>query len=189
MTPLINPSPVERAILYALQKHEGQLRKDSELPYIVHPVEVMKLLTHIGITDTNMLCAAVLHDVVEDTPVTDIGLRLDWGNTIADLVDALTRRETVSKTDYMESFRTAPLAVKAIKLCDRYCNARDYIRAGKYDTVRGYSAKALPLIEGVLGSETAIIARWGTKTWEYMGHMAYALQDFSNGQLLPMRAF
>ena len=58
------------AILYAASSHAGQLRKDCVTPYINHPIEVMHLLVYTGgIEDHEILMAAVLHDVIEDTSV------------------------------------------------------------------------------------------------------------------------
>ena len=59
----------EKAAAFALKAHEGQMRKAAPIPFILHPMEVAQIastLTH----DQDVLAAAVLHDVVEDTPVT-----------------------------------------------------------------------------------------------------------------------
>jgi (p)ppGpp synthase/HD superfamily hydrolase len=56
-----------KAFNFAAFKHRNQRRKYGDLPYINHPVEVTDFLSQAGVTDINILCAAVLHDTVEDT--------------------------------------------------------------------------------------------------------------------------
>jgi len=83
-------SKIDESIAFAATAHAGQVRKYSNLPYIVHPIEVMTILHDHGVRDEAMLCAAVLHDVVEDCPVTLDAIRRRFGEDVADLVDGLT---------------------------------------------------------------------------------------------------
>jgi len=83
-------SLIDTAIAFAAQAHAGQVRKYTNLPYITHPIEVMTILHDHGVRDEAMLCAAVLHDVVEDCPVPLSAIRRRFGDDVADLVDGLT---------------------------------------------------------------------------------------------------
>ena len=73
------------AIRFATEKHEGQYRKGTVIPYIVHPIETMQILNSID-AGMNLLMAGVLHDTLEDTPVTESDLRKNFGDRITDLV-------------------------------------------------------------------------------------------------------
>lgn len=55
------------ALQFASRKHVAQRRKNGDIPYINHPIEVANILTQAGVEDYDVLCAAILHDTVEDT--------------------------------------------------------------------------------------------------------------------------
>ena len=76
---------VERAYDTAERFHEGQKRRSGD-PYITHPLAVATILAELGMTPPT-LCAALLHDTVEDTPYTLTQLRQDFGDEVAHLVD------------------------------------------------------------------------------------------------------
>ena len=80
---------VRRAFEYAYHKHLLQRRKSGE-PYIIHPLGVAKLVTQIKLDEAS-ICAALLHDVVEDTDATHADIVRDFNEEIATLVDALTK--------------------------------------------------------------------------------------------------
>jgi guanosine-3',5'-bis(diphosphate) 3'-pyrophosphohydrolase len=80
---------LRRAYDYAVSKHEGQYRKTGE-PYIMHPVEVVDILTGLEM-DTPSLAAGFLHDVVEDCGVSKEELASEFGSEIAELVDGVTK--------------------------------------------------------------------------------------------------
>ncbi len=83
---------------FAEKAHDGQKRRSGE-PYIIHPVAVAQILAEMGM-DADSICAALLHDVVEDTPVTDEEIRKKFGATIEQLVDGVTKlgQITTNKT-------------------------------------------------------------------------------------------
>ncbi len=117
---------------FAKKCHEGQIRSSGE-PYIVHPVVVAHTLLELGM-DTDTLCAALLHDVVEDTAATLEDVRKRFGQDVASLVDGvtkLTKVPTFSKEQQQaENVMKILLAmsqdirVMIIKLCDRLHNMR-----------------------------------------------------------------
>ena len=78
---------LKKAILFATEKHAGAIRKGTKIPYIVHPLEALTIAS--GITDDlDVLSAAVLHDVVEDTSATLADIEKMFGKRIAGLVAA-----------------------------------------------------------------------------------------------------
>ena len=123
---------VRRAFEYAYDKHLLQRRKSGE-PYIIHPVSVAKLVTQIKLDEAS-ICAALLHDVVEDTDTTHLDLVEEFSQEIADLVDSLTKLdkyEFKSKEERQAAnFRRMLLAMNSdlrcilIKLADRVHNMR-----------------------------------------------------------------
>ena len=80
---------IQRAYNYAVEKHGEQVRKSGE-PYIIHPTNVAYTIAELGL-DEQTICAALLHDVVEDTEVTNEDLENEFGLEIAEMVDGVTK--------------------------------------------------------------------------------------------------
>lgn len=133
----LNREKILSAYSFAQKAHDGQLRKSGQ-PYIMHPIEVAKILIEMGM-DTDTVVAALLHDVVEDTPVTLDQVRNLFGEDVAALVDGLTKLSllplTTREEQQAENVRKMLLAmsqdirVVIIKLADRLHNMRtiDYV--------------------------------------------------------------
>ena len=123
---------IRRAFVFANERHAGQFRKSGD-PYIDHPLNVALLLLELGLDDAT-LCAALLHDVVEDTDTTLEEIRTKFGNEIAELVDGVTKLGNIKfssmEEEQAENLRKMLLAmskdirVMLIKLCDRLHNMR-----------------------------------------------------------------
>ena len=124
---------IVKAYNYAKEKHGTQCRKSGE-PYIIHPVQVAYILADIGL-DEATICAALLHDVVEDTEVTHEDLVRDFGEEIATMVAGVTklgelRYQASTEERQVENYRKMFLAmgkdirVIIIKLADRLHNLR-----------------------------------------------------------------
>ncbi|MFT5889447.1 MAG: guanosine-3',5'-bis(diphosphate) 3'-pyrophosphohydrolase [Zhongshania sp.] len=123
---------IRRAYYYAEQAHEGQNRRSGE-PYVTHPLAVATILAEMHM-DSQSLMAAMLHDVIEDTSISKRGLSDQFGETVAELVDGvskLTRIEFQSKAEQQaENFQKMALAmakdirVILVKLADRLHNMR-----------------------------------------------------------------
>ena len=127
-----NLSLIQRAYDYANKHHGGQLRKSGE-PYMIHPLNVAYILTDLELDDET-ICAALLHDVVEDTDVTHEDLVRDFGESIAEMVAGVTKLGTLryssQEEQQVENYRKMFLAmgkdirVILIKLADRLHNMR-----------------------------------------------------------------
>ncbi len=123
---------LESAIAFGKKAHEGQKRATGE-PFFIHPMAVAEILTELEV-DQYTLCAAILHDTVEDTGRTKAEIEAAFGKGVAELVDGVTKLEKVSfhsKEELQaENFRKMFLAmakdirVVIIKLADRLHNMR-----------------------------------------------------------------
>ena len=83
---------LESGIINAMLWHDGQLRKGTNLPYIVHPLEVMNILLQMG-ADKKLMIAGVLHDTAEDTEATLADIEEIFGKDVADLVASHTEMD------------------------------------------------------------------------------------------------
>ena len=110
----------EIAKQYARKYHKGQFRKSTELPYIVHPENVVNYMKQFGVDDEDSLAIAWLHDTLEDTSLTYDEIQNVFGINIAQGVYLLTRN--VDREEYKKRLSTAPKNIKLIKLCDTLDN-------------------------------------------------------------------
>ena len=91
---------IRRAYDFAKSKHGDQLRRSGE-PYIIHPVQVAYILSTLGL-DESTICAALLHDVIEDTDVTLQDLSKEFSPEIAEMVDGVTKLGKLNYTSEQE---------------------------------------------------------------------------------------
>ena len=130
--------PLEKALDFSKKAHEGQFRKSGEA-YIIHPILVASIVVSIT-NDESMAIAALLHDVVEDTPVTIEHIENLFGKDVAHLVEGLTKIDTIRDHELIPSNSDEKLVVSAlsfrkmliasihdvrvlvVKLCDRLHN-------------------------------------------------------------------
>ncbi len=128
----VNEKLIRKAYEFAKANHGDQLRRSGE-PYMIHPLNVAYILSGLELDDET-LCAALLHDVVEDTGVTQEDLEKEFGKSIAEMVAGVTKLGTLRYTTFeeqqVENYRKMFLAmgkdirVILIKLADRLHNMR-----------------------------------------------------------------
>jgi myo-inositol-1(or 4)-monophosphatase len=122
---------VTEAVIFASQKHDGMLRKGTDLPYIVHPVEVLAIASALT-DDPEILAAAVLHDVIEDCSVTEEELSMRFGARVTRLVLSETQRRDgdpcatwdARKKEAIARIARGGRSVKLIALADKLSNMR-----------------------------------------------------------------
>ena len=172
---------VHRAYLVGAAAHDGQIRKTGEA-YITHPVAVAMILAELRL-DAETLAAAILHDTLEDTPLPRAEIVEKFGETVAELVDGVTKLDKISFRDRQEadaeSFRKMMLAMSRdlrvilIKLADRLHNMRT-LDAMSADSRRRIARETLEIY-------APIAQRLG------MNRIKAELQDHGFRALYPLR--
>lgn len=125
-------SMIDRAVEFATNAHEGQLRKGTKKPYIVHPVEVGDIVS--GMTkDEEIISAALLHDTIEDCAgVTRGVLEKEFSSRVADMVSDESEDKTKTwmerKQATINHLKSASRDVQMIALADKLSNMRDIDR-------------------------------------------------------------
>jgi len=161
-----SPGLLLDALAFAAHKHRAQKRKDKEAsPYINHPIALADVLANEGgVEDPVTLCAALLHDTVEDTETTYPELRRLFGRAIADVVAEVTDDKSLDKQVRKElQVKHAPhlsRRAKLVKLADKICNLRDLTA----DPPAGWSRKrrrdyyewAKRVIDGLRGAHPGL---------------------------------
>ena len=120
-----------RALAFASRKHSQQRRKDADAsPYINHPIALVSILTlEAGINDRDTLCAALLHDTIEDTDTSVDELVETFGGSVASLVQEVTDDKRLPKAErklrQVEHAAHLSPKARALKLADKIANLRD----------------------------------------------------------------
>ena len=116
----MDTSLLDKAIIYAVKAHSGVERRGKGYPYIVHPMEAVEIVATMT-PDQELLAAAALHDVVEDTPTTVEDLRAVFGDRVASLVaESWHTRKQVA----IDRLAAAPRDAKMVALGDKLSNMR-----------------------------------------------------------------
>lgn len=157
-----------RAVCFAAEKHRHQRRKDAEAsPYINHPIALANVLaTEGGISDPTVLCAAVLHDTIEDTQTTAEELESIFGPAVASIVlevtDDKALEKPVRKQRQIEHAAHLSPQAKLVKLADKICNLRDILASPpanwSADRKRTYFDWAAQVVGGVRGAHPGLEA-------------------------------
>ncbi|WP_456694939.1 RelA/SpoT family protein [Aeromicrobium sp. P5_D10] len=153
---------IQKAYEIAEKMHSGQKRKSGD-PYITHPLAVTTILAELGMT-TPTLCAALLHDTVEDTPYTLDELTADFGEEVRHLVDGVTKLDKVKYGDSAQSetirkmvvAMSRDIRVLVIKLADRLHNMRTlrYLRQDKQERIARETIEIFAPLAHRLGMNT-----------------------------------
>ena len=149
-TPNADVNKIRRAYECANKAHDGQKRKNGD-PYIIHPVSVAEIIVEMGL-DTDSICAGLLHDCIEDTAFGYDQIKEQFGESVADLVNGVTRlgrlhyskeQEQVEDLRKMLIAMAKDIRVILIKLADRLHN----MRTMQYMKVEKQRSKSLETME------------------------------------------
>jgi guanosine-3',5'-bis(diphosphate) 3'-pyrophosphohydrolase len=156
--PASTVAQVAEAVAFAACQH-GEQRRATGAPYTEHLLETLEVLVRgAGVTDTGVLAAAVLHDVVEDTRCTQAELEARFGRRVANLVGWVTippaapgQDRAEAKREYLRRLRSAPRDAILVKLADRASNVQT-LRNLPPERQRAYYAQTVeyivPLADG-----------------------------------------
>jgi len=155
-----------RALRFAAMKHRCQRRRDIQAsPYINHPIAVLAILAdEAGIVDIEVLCAALLHDTIEDTETTPAELAAEFGEPVRDIVVAVSDDKTLPKAERkrLQIVHAAHASHQArlVKLADKTANLRDLVEhpPHQWDAARrrAYCDWALEVVEQIRGTHAAL---------------------------------
>ncbi|MBD8526099.1 HD domain-containing protein [Pseudomarimonas arenosa] len=156
------------ALAFAAHKHRDQRRKDIEAsPYINHPIALLRVLRlEAGVQDLQVLCAALLHDTIEDTETTEEELEQRFGRVITGIVIEVTDDKRLDKaTRKRAQVEHAPhltLQAAQVKLADKICNLRDVAQSPPPDWSlqrrQQYFDWAKEVIDGLRGANAELEA-------------------------------
>ena len=132
-----NNARIDEAIIFAVKRHAGGLRKGTTLPYILHPLEVLQILSNMN-ADTDLQIAGLLHDTIEDTDTTAQEIAALFGEDVAALVSHHSEDKEKSwlarKTAALAALQSANERQQMLALADKLSNlrsiARDYAALG-----------------------------------------------------------
>lgn len=154
------------AQVYAAERHCAQRRKDAQAsPYINHPLQLVEVLVSVGgISDATVLCAATLHDVIEETGTPKEEIASRFGAAVADMVDEVSDDKSLPKAERKRlQVEHAPLlshGAKLIKLADKICNVRDMLNSPPHDWSEQrraeYIAWAAEVVERLRGTHAGL---------------------------------
>lgn len=171
---------IDDAIHYASEAHMGIYRKRQrggvKLPYIIHPLDVLKRIWCWETINETVACAAVLHDVLEDCATCEEAhLNRKFGDKVASIVLELTHKlEIESKEAYLQSFQYKSVESLVIKIADRLCNVDDF-KITDVMYAKKYYCLANCLFEFVKERREEIEKEFGENAYSRMSN---ELQDF-----------
>lgn len=143
----------QRAASMAARYHCGQTRKDDLTPYVAHPFRVaMTLRDLFRVDDPVAICAALLHDVLEDTTADYDDICAEFGEGVADTVAALTKDSSLPKPErdaaYARQLEAASWLAKLVKLADLYDNICDSPRSQVSSRAIAKAERVLAMAQG-----------------------------------------
>ena len=119
----------EQALKIAARAHHDQCRKHDDTPYIAHPIMVARILEQAGFEEI-VIAAALVHDVLEDSAITEAELRTLLGDTVTDITEAVTEDKALAWEDRKEAYVKKVVAhgegAWAVSVADKIHNARDF---------------------------------------------------------------
>lgn len=158
------------ATAFAADKHRMQRRKDVDAsPYINHPIALAHVLSvEAGIEDENVLCAALLHDTIEDTDTSHDELEAQFGAKVAAIVAEVTDDKSLKKEErkrlQIEHAANLSSEAKLVKLADKICNLRDVAVSPPADWPlsrrQEYFDWAKSVIDGLRGAHADLEAKF-----------------------------
>jgi guanosine-3',5'-bis(diphosphate) 3'-pyrophosphohydrolase len=151
------------AINYAFIKYGNVKRKLGDIPYIIHPIRVTMILRAAGFSefkDSNLMLAALFHDLLEDTNLSFEDLKAEFGIEVASIVKELSKPENTSKDEWLRTFGTASKESKLIKMADRIDNLKDMkLPDWSVEKQKKYAEQGLIILETCRDANSSLAKR------------------------------
>jgi len=162
----------QKAIKFAAEKHKNQTLPGSDLSYLVHlasvAMEIMLVAEQTTEFNLNLaITVALLHDTLEDTACSYEELKLDFGSQVADGVQALTKTEGLSLSDYLNQIKTQPVEIQSVKLADRITNLQAPPKFWSREKIAGYKIEAVEIYKTLKNANAYLAKRLERKIAEY----------------------
>jgi len=123
---------IERAAALAARGHKEQIRKHDNVPYVVHPFMVSRILTKHGFAD-EVIAAGLVHDVLEDTDISKEAIKKECGEEVLSIVEGLSEDKNLEwddrKRGYIELVRKGSDEIKAVSCADKVHNMTNMLHA------------------------------------------------------------
>ena len=151
-----------KALTYAFAKYGNNKRISGKVPYVIHPIRVTMILRAAGFSEfknTNLIIAALFHDLLEDTDLSFEDLKQEYGDQVASIVKELSKPEGCNKEDWLNSFDSASKEARIIKIADRIDNLLDMKSTDwSVERQKKYAKQGLIILEkcGEVNPELAI---------------------------------
>lgn len=171
-----SPELYRSALLFAARAHSGQMIPGTELPYIIHCVNVCSEAMHAALlregTDTDLCIACgLLHDIIEDTGTARNLLREKFGEKVFSGVLALTKDNTLPKehrmADSLERIKKQPHEIWIVKMADRIVNLAPPPAGWTAEKITAYRDEAVVIFEELRDADGNIASRLLSKINEY----------------------
>ncbi len=162
---------LHRILDFAVSMHYGQNRKDGNLPYIVHPIDVMHKVASLKINRDYLLAVALCHDILEDCPCEPNDIQFMKSNLgeYYSVIEELTFKGG-DKEAYLESFANKSLDSLVIKMVDRVCNVLDFKVSSPNYAVK-YYGKAKCLEKVLLARKEEFCREYGDEAFNNLWNM------------------
>jgi (p)ppGpp synthase/HD superfamily hydrolase len=160
----------EAALVFAAERHHGQVLAGEQAPFVQHPLEVAALLSGAGYPD-EVVASGVLHDVLEDTETNPLELEYRFGARVAALVQAVTEDEAIADREARKSALRAqvaggPLEAAAVFAADKVSRVRRLrtqagpgLSDGEYQAKLAHYRASLSMLEWRLGRRDRLVAQ------------------------------
>ena len=165
---MFSPDRYVDAMRFAARAHQAQQEQGSDLPYFVHVVAVAAeviaaLVAHEGIDADLAVTCALLHDTVEDTPVTLDDIRTRFGDAVAAGVDALSKDKRLPPNqrmaDSLRRIKAQPREIAIVKLADRITNMAPPPAHWSKDKRAAYRDEAIAIADALADASPLLAAR------------------------------
>ena len=178
---LMSAARILKAAQFAAEKHKNQRRKDAEAsPYINHPLALANVLAvEGGVDDSSVICAALLHDTIEDTDTTVDELHAAFGekvtNIVLEVTDDKSQEKSVRKEEQVRHAPHISPQAKLVKLADKICNLRDILASPPADwsieRKRAYFEWAARVVAGLRGTHPGLEAVFDCLFFKGLGEL------------------